>query len=61
MSATTHNRIIWIDYVKAMAITIVVLLHLGIPDPFRTIVRSFVIPLFFILSGIFSDPDKYPT
>lgn len=61
MSATSHNRIIWIDYVKAMAITIVVLLHLGIPDPFRTIVRSFVIPLFFILSGIFSHPDKYPT
>lgn len=28
MSATTHTRIIWIDYVKAMAITIVVLLTL---------------------------------
>lgn len=55
------TRILWIDYVKALAIAIVVLLHLGIPNPYRTIVRSFVIPLFFILSGMFSRPEKYPT
>lgn len=59
MSPTT--RILWIDYVKAIAIAIVVLLHLGIPYPYRTVVRSFVIPLFFVLSGIFSRPEKYPT
>ena len=58
---STTARILWIDYIKALAIAIVVLLHIGIPDPYRTIVRSFVIPLFFILSGIFSHPEKYPT
>ena len=58
---TTSKRIIWIDYVKALAIAIVVLLHIGVPDPYRTIVRSFVIPLFFVLSGLFSRPDKYAT
>lgn len=57
----TTTRIPWIDYVKALAIAIVVLLHIGIPDPYRTIVSSFVIPLFFVLSGIFSRPEKYPT
>jgi hypothetical protein len=45
MAANT-NRIIWIDYVKAFAIMIDIMLHIGIPDPFRTIVRSFIIPIF---------------
>lgn len=57
----TTTRILWIDYVKASAIAIVVLLHLGTPDPYRTVARSFVIPLFFLLSGMFSRPEKYPT
>lgn len=57
----TTARILWIDYVKALAIAIVVLLHIGIPDPYRTIVRSFVIPLFFVLSGIFSRPERFST
>ncbi len=55
------NRIIWIDYIKAFAIMIVVMLHIGIPDPFRTIARSFIIPIFFILSGLFFNPNKYTT
>ena len=58
---TNTNRIIWIDYVKAFAIMIVIMLHIGIPDPFRTIVRSFIIPIFFILSGLFYTPNKYTT
>lgn len=37
---------------------IVIMLHIGIPDPFRTIVRSFIIPIF-ILSGLFFTPNKY--
>lgn len=61
---TSHlntNRIVWIDYIKAFSIMIVVALHVGIPDPYRTILRSFIIPLFFVLSGLFFNPKKYPT
>ena len=40
------QRIIWIDYIKAIAITIVIMLHIGVPNPFKTVTRSFIIPLF---------------
>lgn len=53
------QRIIWIDYIKAIAITIVIMLHIGVPNPFKTVTRSFIIPLFFILSGLFGSPQKY--
>lgn len=55
------NRILWIDYVKAFAIITVVMLHIPIGDPYRHIARSFVIPVFFFLSGIFSHPSRYAT
>ncbi len=54
-----QERVLWIDYAKAVAIFSVVLLHVGMPDPFKGIVRVFLIPLFFFLSGIFSNPEKY--
>ena len=55
------SRIIWIDYCKAIAITLVIMLHIAIPNPYRTIIYSFIIPIFFLLSGMFACPDKYPT
>ena len=56
----TH-RIIWIDYIKAIAIFIVILLHLSMPEPFRKVTRAFVIPLFFFLAGLFANPHQYST
>jgi len=53
-------RVKWVDYAKAFSIFFVVLLHAGIPDPVKGVIRVFLIPLFFFLSGIFSNPQKYP-
>lgn len=58
-SESLSKRIVWIDYAKAFAITIVVLLHVQIPNPYQHIFYSFVIPLFFFLAGLFSHPDHY--
>ena len=55
----SSQRIIWIDYCKAIAIALVILLHVGIPNPYRTVVRAFIIPLFFFLSGLFASPTQY--
>lgn len=55
----SSKRIVWIDYAKAFAITLVVLLHMPVPDPYHTIFYSFTIPLFFFLSGLFSNPERY--
>ena len=57
----SSTRILWIDYVKAFAIITVVMLHIPILDPYRHIAHSFVIPIFFFLSGLFSHPDRYKT
>lgn len=61
ITMSDKNRILWIDYVKAFAIITVVMLHIPIGDPYRHIARSFVIPVFFFLSGIFSHPSRYAT
>lgn len=55
------KRILWIDYVKAFAIITVIMLHIPIRDPYMHVVRSFVIPIFFFLSGLFSHPERYQT
>ena len=55
------KRVKWVDYAKAISIFFVVLLHAGIPDPGKGLVRVFLIPLFFFLSGIFTNPHKYPS
>jgi fucose 4-O-acetylase-like acetyltransferase len=53
------KRILWIDYSKAFLIFCVVLLHIHIQDPYNQFIRTFVIPFFFFISGIFFDPSKY--
>lgn len=53
------ERIVWADYVKAVCIFFVVLLHAGVDDPLRSFVRVFVIPTFFFVSGMFFNPSKY--
>jgi len=55
------NRIDWIDYAKAVAIFCVVMLHAGIPNPTRGIIRMGLIPLFFCISGVFANIKRYRT
>lgn len=45
------TRILWIDYAKAFAIIMVVMIRIPILDPYRHIAYSFVMPIFFFLSG----------
>lgn len=54
------TRIVWADYVKAVCIFLVVLLHAGIEDPWRKFIRVFVIAAFFFISGLFFNAEKYP-
>jgi len=56
----TQPRTFWVDYAKGIAIFCVILLHTGIPDPYREAIYTTIIPLFFFLSGAFSNPEKYP-
>lgn len=55
------TRIQWIDYAKALAIFCVVLLHANVPYPAKGLIRVWVIPLFFFLSGIFARTYRYAT
>ncbi len=42
------------DCAKSFAIFLVILLHAGLPEPFRPFIRLFLIPAFFFLSGLFA-------
>jgi fucose 4-O-acetylase-like acetyltransferase len=65
LSVTRNNRLAWVDYLKGMAIILVVYRHVmigiersGIPVPAyiriaNEMFYSFRMPLFFLLSGIF--------
>lgn len=55
----SKKRILWIDYSKAFLIFCVVLLHINIQEPYNELINIYLIPLFFFLSGIFSNPSKY--
>lgn len=56
---SNKKRINWIDYAKAISIFCVVLIHANIPYPTRGFIRIFLIPLFFFLSGIFANTQRY--
>jgi len=55
-----HNRVKWVDYAKAGGIFLVVAGHAGFPETIRSYIYAFHIPLFFFLSGLFFDFEKYP-
>ena len=46
-----HNRIEWVDVAKAIGILLVICAHAYLPKRINTIIYSFHIPLFFVLSG----------
>ncbi|HHT22423.1 MAG TPA: acyltransferase family protein [Bacteroidales bacterium] len=59
MTEKEYNRILWVDYAKAVLIFFVALLHTGLPTSYKEVIRMFVIPFFFFLSGIFFRPERY--
>lgn len=54
-----EKRIVWIDYAKSIAIWLVVLLHTHCDAECSQIINSFVMPTFFILSGILFSSERY--
>lgn len=55
----TNTRIKWIDATKGIAIFLMVCGHTGIPKNISDWIWSFHMPLFFIISGILYNPQKY--
>lgn len=53
-----NSRIVWIDYAKAFSILFIVMIHAGIPYPLKGLIRVFIIPFFFFISGIFAENSK---
>jgi fucose 4-O-acetylase-like acetyltransferase len=53
---TFNNRLPWIDTLKGIAISLVVLGHAMNTGPFRNWIYLFHIPLFFLLSGYLHKP-----
>lgn len=57
-SSNTSNRIAWIDYAKGIAILLVIVGHTIRNFYIRSIIFSFHMPIFFILSGYTFRPSK---
>lgn len=53
------TRVAWVDYAKAINIFLVIVGHTALPYEYRSVIYAFHIPLFFFLSGLFFDPEKY--
>lgn len=52
------NRIEWIDVIRGISILLMVYAHLAINNKLRTIIFSFHMPIFFLLSGyLFSEKN----
>ena len=61
MTLTQRKRVSWIDIAKGIGILLVILGHYKPTPRWMTVVLySFHMPLFFILSGIMFNPEKYP-
>lgn len=45
------NRIVWVDYAKAIGITLVILGHVPVPEDIKWVIYGFHMPLFFVISG----------
>lgn len=55
------DRISYVDYVKAVAIWLVMLSHLVLPGWAAMWINSFHVPLFFFVSGFLFFPDRHPS
>lgn len=53
------KRIEWIDICKFIAITIMVIGHIGLPTKLSDLIHIFHMPIFFLLSGLCLNFEKY--
>lgn len=54
-----NKRIEWLDISKFIAITIMVLGHLGLPKSISHLIHIFHMPIFFMISGLCFNAEKY--
>uniref|UniRef100_UPI0036F361D4 acyltransferase family protein n=1 Tax=Enterocloster asparagiformis TaxID=333367 RepID=UPI0036F361D4 len=54
-----YNRIEWIDVIRGISILLMVYAHLAINNKLRTIIFSFHMPIFFVLSGYLFSEKKF--
>lgn len=54
------KRLPWLDVGKGLGMVLVMLGHSDIPDPIKTYIYTFHMPLFFFLSGYLFSIKKYP-
>ena len=52
------ERIVWIDQLRAIAMFFVVLGHVALPKEVQSVIYSFHMPLFFIISGLTLNDEK---
>ena len=55
------NRIVWLDYGKAIAIYMVVLAHTALNKSAEELIYTFHMPFFFFASGFLFSFEKYPS
>lgn len=54
-----NKRIEWLDVSKFIAIAIMILGHLGLPNSLSNLIHIFHMPIFFLLAGLCFDMKKY--
>lgn len=52
-----QDRLAWLDALRGMAIILVLLGHAPVPPDVQALIYSFHMPLFFLLAGLFLNPD----
>lgn len=58
--STTTTRIAWVDFYKSVAIFSVVILHIHMNEGLDTVINSYVMPVFFGVSGYLFSYDRNP-
>lgn len=52
------GRIVWIDQLRSIAFFFVILGHVALPDEMQSVIYSFHMPLFFLISGLTINREK---
>lgn len=58
MGVNKKERILWIDQLRGIAMFFVVLGHVALPREMQSVIYSFHMPLFFIISGLTLNDEK---
>ncbi len=53
-----RDRIVWIDQLRSVAFLFVIIGHVALPKEMKSLIYSFHMPLFFLISGLTVNRDK---